>query len=158
MDQKRLLVGRALFIFIFILSLFIVTYLSIEVLHNYMFAINSLQYQEYQDKNELISTKGRNFVIVSLTSRDQKLRGEILLEQGIKVAQYLSVPYAKKPQVSVDKKAIYLTFVLNLALSHARTYAVVVWCERCPTLAGPLHPEQPATVRLPDQGVQLLCE
>ena len=40
-----------------------------------------------------------DYTMVSLVRNIQRLRGKIVHEQGIKVAQFLSVPYADKPKV-----------------------------------------------------------
>lgn len=40
------------------------------------------------------------FTIVSISYRKQQLKGKIIQEQGVKLAQFLSVPYADNPIVS----------------------------------------------------------
>ena len=40
-----------------------------------------------------------DYIMVNLSRSSQQLRGKVVFEQGVKLAQFLSVPYADKPKV-----------------------------------------------------------
>lgn len=51
---------------------------------------------EHMERNAINRT---DFTLVSLGRSTQRLRGKILMEQNVKLAQFLSIPYAEKPKV-----------------------------------------------------------
>lgn len=53
---------------------------------------------EHMERNAINRT---DYTLVSLGRSTQRLRGKILMEQNVKLAQFLSVPYAEKPKVCI---------------------------------------------------------
>lgn len=106
-------------IFLSLIICFLLAVLSFgqSFFHTLEVVDTKLENEECTKKFNHMSSRSANqtdYTIVSLSRSNQRLRGKIIQEQGIKLAQFLSVPYADNHMVCMILKFSTYAMTLNL--------------------------------------------